>query len=172
MGKKKEAGARLETMETKRLAWEKRLFSLLVFVVLISAVVASIPWDLRASLIVFVLGGAGVLLALIQVVSEFRSVRAPKEPAAGFTFDTPRIEATGRWGNLEIWAWIFGFFVAIHLVGFLVAVPLFVLAYGRVYGAGWPTSLGLAFVCWGFVYGLFERVLHAPWPHAILFSFF
>ena len=159
-------------MDRESLIWEKRLFSLFVFSVLVAAVIVSSQWDLRASLIVLVLGGAGIVLGLIQVVSEFKSARRSRESPVGFTFETPRLETTGRWGNLEIWAWILGFFAAIHLVGFLVAVPLFVLAYSKFYGAGWPTSVGLSLLCWGFVYGLFEQVMHVPWPHAILFSFF
>ncbi len=68
----------------------------------------------------------------------------------------------------ETWAWILGFYATIHLVGFLPAVPLFVFSYTKVYGGGWLLSALLAALSWGFVYSLFDILLHVPWPEPIL----
>ena len=159
-------------MNQDSLILEKRLFSLFIFLVLIGAVLVASQWILRASIIVLLLGGVGIVLALFQLVSEFKSTSESLKASAGIAFETPQVKSDSRWGNLEIWSWILGFYVGILLVGFLIAVPLFVLVYSKIYGAGWPVSLGLSLFCWGFVYGIFDQLMHVPWPRAFLFSFF
>lgn len=159
-------------MNQNSLIWEKRLFSLFVLFVLAGAVLAAWQWTLRASLIVLVLGGVGVVLAVLQVVSEFKTAGEPPRAGAGIAFETPRLESNDRWGNLEIWGWMLGFFAAVHLIGFLTTIPVFVFVYSKIYGASWVTSLALSIFCWGFVYGIFEQLMHVPWPKALLFSLF
>ena len=66
-----------------------------------------------------------------------------------------------------------GFFAAILLVGFLAAVPLFVLAYLRLQGReSWPLSLVFTAVVWGVFYGLFDLMLHLPFPSGYLIDAF
>ena len=90
--------------------------------------------------------------------------------AEGLAFDAPALRPESRWGNLEIWAWILGLYAAIHLVGFQIAALVFVLAYTKIYGANWRLALMLALVAWGFLYSIFERILHVPWPKSLLWS--
>lgn len=158
-------------MPETRLTREKRLFTLFIFLVLAAAVIVAYPWPLRASVIVLLLGGIGVVLALVQLVIDFRPDR-PQEASEGITFDAPQLKSTTRWGNVEIWSWILGLYAAVHLIGFLSTVPLFVFSYSKIYGARWPVSLVLSLVCWGFVYAIFEQLMHVPWPKPILFSLF
>ena len=69
-------------------------------------------------------------------------------------------------------AWIVGFFAAILLLGFPIAVPLFVFLYLKLHaGEGWTLTLGLTAATWGFFYGLFERMLHLPFPAGWLIAF-
>ena len=148
----------------RRLHYEGVLFAVVVGLVLLWALRVAHGWDeLRASIIIFLLGGAGVCLAAVQVVLDLRSGHggAKKE---GVHFDAPSLESGSRWGNVEVWGWIVGFYVAIRLIGFPTAVPLFVLAYTKTYGGGWLLAGLLAAVAWGFVYGVFEHILHVPWP--------
>lgn len=154
----------------RRLAYEGTLFTIFVGLVLLWAVRTANSWDeLRASIIVFLLGGIGVILAVVQVVVDLKSTRGttPSEPR-GISFDAPAIQSTSRWGNLEIWGWIVGFYVAIRLIGFLTAVPLFVFTYAKVYGARWFLAVTLAAGAWAFIYGTFEYILHVPWPEPVL----
>ncbi len=71
------------------------------------------------------------------------------------SYDVPAIQSQNRWGNVEIWAWLLGFYGAILLIGFPIAVPLFVIAYNKFYGARWVTAVSLSLFFWGFIYGLF-----------------
>ena len=70
----------------------------------------------------------------------------------------------------NIGAWIVGLFVAIWMIGFNIAIPLFVFLYLKVESREkWWFSLLFAGVGWAFVYGLFIRVLHIPFPEPQLF---
>jgi hypothetical protein len=58
-----------------------------------------------------------------------------------------------------------GFLAGIVLVGFPVAVPLVVFLYAKLQGREpWGLSLGLALGVWGLFYGVFDRLLHLPFP--------
>ncbi len=60
-------------------------------------------------------------------------------------------------------AWMLGFFAAIMLLGFPIAVPLFVFLYLRLQGReGWVLSVVMTAVVWALFYGLFDRLLHLP----------
>ena len=67
-------------------------------------------------------------------------------------------------------AWIVGFFAAIVLLGFPWAVPLFVFLYLKLHGETWRLSGLLTVAVWGFFYGLFDRLLHLPFPQGWLFA--
>ena len=156
----------------RRLHYEGALFVVVIGLVLLWALRVAHGWDeLRASIIVFLLGGLGVCLAAVQLVMDLRS-RPGGPPAEGIHFDAPSLRSGSRWGNLEIWAWILGFYFAIRLIGFPTAVPLFVLGYARTYGAGRLLSCLLAAVAWAFIYGVFEHILHVPWPEPFLAELF
>jgi hypothetical protein len=69
-------------------------------------------------------------------------------------------------------AWIMAFFAAIVLLGFPIAVPLFVLLYLKLQGGeGWVLSVVMTLVVWGIFYGLFDRLLHLPFPAGWLLAF-
>jgi hypothetical protein len=121
-------------------------------------------WPVRASIVILFLGSIGVVLALAQIVADFKKVHAGAKPAERPTYDTGALEHEGRWGSLEIWAWLWGLFFAIHLIGFQAALPIFVFLYTKLYGGGWPTAILLAAGTWGFLEGVFEEILHVPWP--------
>jgi len=150
-----------------RLKIEKLLFTLFVAGVLAVAVQVALEWSIRASIIILVLGGIGLLLAVAQLVSDFKNLSSTKSTVA-LTMEAPALETNSRWGSCEVWAWILGFYGAIHVVGFPLAVPLFVFSYTKVYGGSWILSASLAAISWGFVYSLFDRLLHVPWPESLL----
>lgn len=147
---------------------EKSLFTLFILLLLSWAIYVAKDWSLRASIIILVLGSVGVVLTLVQLIIDVVPKWAALGEPEGIAFDAPALKSESRWGNLEIWGWILGLYAAIHLIGFPAAVPLFVFAYAMTYGASWRLSLTLAAVGWGFVYSLFEKILHVPWPESLL----
>ena len=66
--------------------------------------------------------------------------------------------------------WMLAFFGAIVLVGFMIAVPLFLFLYLKLQAReGWPMSIGLTLVVFAAFYGLFDALLHLPFPAGVLF---
>jgi hypothetical protein len=62
-------------------------------------------------------------------------------------------------------AWMLGFFAAIALIGFPVAVPLFVLLYLKLQGReSWVLSIVFSASVWAFFHLVFERLLNLPFP--------
>ena len=152
-----------------RMKTEGLLFTLFVGAVMASALWFARDWPIRASIGVYALGGIGVVLAIWQIVLDAKRAEGPQ---ARSQFEMPTTEVESKWGNVEIWSWIIGFYLLIVTVGFPIAVPLFVLAYSKCYGAGWRLGITLSSIAWGFVYGVFDKILHVPWPTPLISSLF
>lgn len=151
----------------QRLRTERCLFTLFLGIVLLLAFRNAWSWPLRASIIVLLLGGLGLGLILVQLFIDFRGIFENFAESGTAILDSPPMEA-GRWGNLEIWAWILGFYAGIYVVGFLSAALLFVFLYIKFYGGSTWTAVWSAFLTWGFLYGIFEKIMHVPWPRSLL----
>jgi hypothetical protein len=66
-------------------------------------------------------------------------------------------------------AWMGGFYLAVILIGFSLAIPLFVFAYLRGQAKeAWTISLLLPAVAWLGFYLLFVRLLHLPFVDGLL----
>ena len=66
-------------------------------------------------------------------------------------------EATESWSQyLVIGAWGAGFFLAIYLLGFFIAIPLFILSAMKLGGTRWWVAAILAILVTAFIYGLFD----------------
>ena len=148
---------------------ERAIFTFVVGILIVTAIQVSLEWPLRASIIILVLGGIGLALLIAQVVADIRDAVLGKSSVT-LTMEAPAMATDSPWGNLEIWSWIVGLFAAIHVVGFLAAVPLFVFSYTKAYGGGWRLSILLGLLSGGFVYSLFDVLLHVPWPKPLIFS--
>ena len=135
------------------------VFSLGLALVAAYAVYAALRWPPKAALFPLVMGIPLLVLALAQFVVELRS-RAPAEPVAG----------SAR--ALGVFAWMAGFIILVLLVGFPVAVPVFVLSYLVIAGEGWLLSALLAGAAWGAFHLLFQRLLHFPFEGGLISVWF
>ncbi len=132
------------------------------------AVIAAWAWPWKASLFplaigvpVFVLSAAEAAWVVLGTTekSEVQDVQIAQ--------DVPERVALGRTASAA--AWIAGFFAAIVLVGFPAAVPLFVFLYLKLEGRErWVFSAVFTAVIWACFYGLFDRLLHLPFPQGWL----
>lgn len=110
-----------------------------------------------------------ILLAIISVRSRGTAVTASPDAAEDAAL-TPA-ERTRR--IAEIAAWFLGIFAAVYLLGFLVAIPISAVAYLRFAAReSWVTSVSVAALCWGLVFGVFDRLLHVPLPAGELLRLF
>ena len=143
---------------------ENIFFTSFIGLIIVAALFISLDWPVRASIVILLLGSIGIVLTTIQLIFDFKVMRGDNRKAARPTFEVEALEHQGRWGSLEIWAWLWGLFLAIHLIGMPIALPLFVFLYTKLYGGSWTAALILAGGTWGFLYGVFEQLLHVPWP--------
>jgi len=124
---------------------------------------AAVSWPLKAKLFPLVIGIPLALLAATELCLSLTKITKPENEAD----DLPRKVALRHAAVAA--AWIAGFFAAIILLGFVVAVPAFVLLYLRIQGReSWLFSAVFAAVVWAGFYGLFDQLLHLPFPAGIL----
>jgi hypothetical protein len=140
------------------------LFTSFIGLVVVVALFISLDWPVRASIVILLLASIGIVLTVVQLVFDFKVLRGDRLKGARPTFEVEALEHQGRWGSLEIWVWLWGLFLAIQLIGMPIALPLFVFFYTKLYGGSWIAALILAASTWGFLYGVFEQLLHVPWP--------
>ena len=152
-----------------RLNWAA-LFSLLLVIALAWGLWQSRRFGFRAGLFPWAIGFPLLALAIVQLVMDFTGKRVEHSATSmvGTTPDLPLQLVVRR--TASICGWIIGFFVAIWLLGFPLAVPLLTFLYLKVGAAEkWPLTLGLTALACGFFSGVFERLLHLPFPEGQIF---
>ena len=128
---------------------------------------SALAWPLKAKLFPLVIGIPLFCLALAEVLWVLLSKHTSDE--FRLSADQPNDVALRR--TLLAAGWAIGFFAAIVLVGFQLAVPLLVFAYIRVQGKeSWLFTIVFTAAVWGFFYGLFDFLLHLPFPAGVLFG--
>ncbi len=126
-------------------------------------IITALAWPLKAKLFPLVISIPLFMLAAAEAVWVLfdRPARPPAEPASADAMRRTLV-ATG---------WAVGFFAAIVLLGFTVAVPLLLLIYLRFQGReSWLFTIAFTAVVSGSFYGLFDLLLHLPFPAGWLFS--
>lgn len=127
------------------------------------AAISALAWPLKAALFplvisipLFCLAAAEVAWLLLGSAERGHTKDFQPPPA-----DVPEALARRRMG-LAV-GWIFGFFAAIVLLGFPIAVPLFVFLYLRLQAKErWLFCAVFSVAVWTVFYGLFDRLLHLP----------
>ena len=132
-------------------------------------------WRLQARLYPWAIGFPMILLAVINIVQEFRG---PKEEGEGAPANTPadfQLTQTVDWDvavkrTSNILSWIVGFMAGIWLLGFSITVAGMTFGYLKIQSKeGWPMSLILTASAWLIYYVVFERTLLLPFPEGQVF---
>ena len=132
----------------------------------------SIRWeDERAAIFPLMIGVPSLALALVAFGQELLQIMRQKGTVAIPT-ETESLLEPGliRRRAISIIGWTLGFFLGIWLLGFHTAVPVLTFLFLKV-GARerWPITIGLTVLSWIFFYGLFDYVIHLPFPKGELF---
>jgi putative tricarboxylic transport membrane protein len=149
------------------------LFTVCVIILLALALWQSRNFGFRAGLFPWVIGTPTLVLTLFQLAKDLTGRKNGSAPhfETGVAFEVAPEVATRR--TWSIIGWIVGFFIAIWLLGFSIAVPLTLVLYLKFAGREkWPTIVGVTFFTWLFFYLLFERMLKVPFPDGLVFSLF
>jgi TctA family transporter len=130
------------------------------------------PMEERAALFPMVLGIPCLALALLAFGQELFNTLSREAGKADPPAVTSSLEpAVVRRRAVSIVAWILGFLLAIWLLGFIVAVPVASFLYFRFAGREkWSTSILLSLAAGAIFYGLFDYLLHLPFPEGTLLA--
>jgi hypothetical protein len=130
------------------------------------AVLAATAWPWKAALFPLAIGVPLFCLATTELL--WTLFGAPETSGEAMEVELSTQEGAGRRILLAA-GWMLGFFAAIVLLGFPIAVPLFLLLYLKLQGGeGWVLSIVITAVVWALFYGLFDASLHLPFPSGLL----
>ncbi len=129
-------------------------------------------WPYKAALFPRLISVPLLVLGLLETCLSLFGTEEQKQGAAvDFELSTDVDPISARKRTVSLLLWVLGFFVLIPVVGFLLAVPLFIFLYLKLEGKeGWLVSILLTVCCWLFMEGLFDRLLHIPFAQGWLFS--
>jgi hypothetical protein len=146
------------------------LFSLGLAALAVFAIASASSWPLKAKLFPLVTAIPLLVLALVQLFLDLRGKAEETESVASdIALSTDVPPAIARRRTLLTFAWMVAFVALVFLVGFPLAVPLFVFSYLMLQSAeGLWRSLALTAAAWGFFHGLFERLLRLPFGAGIV----
>jgi putative tricarboxylic transport membrane protein len=147
------ADRRAEEIAGPRVRWGgKAWMSLSILAVVLWMIVSALKWPFRSLLFPIVIGTPVFLMSAAELwfsVSDRETSTSTESLPPGKMF--------------RAFIPIVSFLLLVLLIGFPLAVPLFVLSYLKFYGREkWGISLLLSCASWVFLYGLFVRVLHTP----------
>jgi len=146
------------------------IFSFFLVVLAAFAIGSAWSWPFKTQLFPLVTAIPLLVLVLVQLFVDLRGkAEAADGPAVDLALSTEVPEAIARRRTLLTFAWMVAFIALVFLIGFPLAVPLFMFCYLMLQSAaGWWRSLALTAVAWGFFYGLFERLLRFPFGEGVV----
>jgi hypothetical protein len=152
------------------------LFTVFIIAVMAGAIAVASQWELRASIIIVVLGSVGVVMATAQLIMDVCLRDKVSTVGAKPTMELPTVADTDPkanfYGTLEIWGWLLGLLVLINVIGLQFALPLFVVIYTRFYGATWRLGILLAAMIAAFIFGVYDNIMRVYWPEFLLEDIF
>jgi TctA family transporter len=147
------------------------VFSLLIVVVFACALWQSRRFDFRTGLFPWGVGFPVLALSMIQFIRDFigKGGKGRDDLLSSVEAQLPSDVVHRR--TAVIFGWIVTYFLAIWLLGFSIGVPLCTFLYLKIGSREkWPLSLLLTAFSSAFVYGLFDRILHVPFPQGQFFQ--
>jgi hypothetical protein len=126
-------------------------------------------WPAKAALYPRAVGIPLFLLAVAETLLSLRGRAEPEAATMDVALSADVAPDVARRRTLATAGWLVGFYLAVLLVGFPVAVPAFVLGYLRAQAReGWPLALLLTAGATGGFHLLFVRLLHVPFAEGLL----
>jgi hypothetical protein len=129
-------------------------------------------WSFKAALFPLVTSIPLFVLAATQLILElFSSDETTSGPAVELELSADVEPAVARKRIAGMLIWIAGFIFLVFLIGFPIAVPVFIFSYLSVQSrVGWWLSFSLTAVAWLCFYGLFQWLLNLPFEEGLIQS--
>lgn len=152
-------------------------FTLFIVALFAWAVANAFTWGFKAGIFPLVITIPALGMALLQLVFDLSEAKGhrkeQKDASPDLKFEEAVDPATARKRALTTIAWIVGFMIAIQLFGIYISAISFVFLYLKVQSRErWLISISMTVFCGLFVYGLFDRLLHVPFPPGIVIDLF
>jgi len=148
------------------------LFSLFLIAVAAYAVYSASAWSFKAALFPLSVSIPLIALTAAQLLLDlFGKAETANGPSVELEFGADVAPDVARRRVSATLLWIGGFILLVFLLGFPVAVPVFMLSYlGLQSRAGWWQSIGLTVAAWGFFYIVFQRVIRLQFEAGLVQS--
>lgn len=148
------------------------LFLLLVLVAFVYLLVVSRGWPLSAALLPTLAAGTGLPLLLVHIYRRFRTVSGPTRQILDIGFTEEGLTSQQvRARTVQMLGSMVALFLGIWLVGFHIALPLYVFLYMVKWGESSIWAAGLtAAIFLGILVGLYDNVIHTSWNEPVLQS--
>ncbi|GAB6153811.1 hypothetical protein JCM17380_25610 [Desulfosporosinus burensis] len=153
------------------------VFNIFLVLVFAAVIIVSLGYSYRARLTPLVIGIPGLLVTVITLVFELRKSMIKQDPSAV----DQSAAATEKSKNKEkvrkeiiAFSWLTGLFLLIYVVGFIIAIPIYLFLYLKIKSQEKLVFSGLfSLISWGALYGFFGLILHIPlYPGIIVDKFF
>ncbi len=146
-------------------------FLIVIMIIMLVIIGLSLRMEyFESKLLPLVIGSAVFVLAAIGLGREIMA-GGEREATVARGETTTREETREGWrGYLLAGAWVAGFFLAIYLLGFIIAIPVFILAYMKSHGTRWLAAIAFAILSPLVIYGVFELALRVILYRGLLFS--
>ena len=135
-------------------------------------VFAAKDMPLQARMYPWTIGIIALLLLAWQLGREILPApqKESRETGADMDFTEEEASREGKKRTLELFIWVYGFGLALWLIGFFVAIPVMIFAYLLRHREGWTVTLAMPAVAGAATWGLFNTLLHLPFPPGIVFE--
>ena len=130
-----------------------------IFIMLLM-VAGGLNYRFNTMLFPYIIGIPTVILCIIQIIEGMKKERESSE--GGEVKNDKR-------NYLRASAWIAGFIVALYSIGYVLAIPLFLVIYLKLHGERWLLTIIVSGVVLGIIWGTFALWLRVPLHQGVLF---
>ena len=136
-------------------------FTMVIMAVSLAIVLRALTFEYQSiKMLPIIIGGIVFVLATISLVRDLLSKKETRGPE-----EETSLRTYWRTGT-----WIAAFALAIYLLGFIIAIPLFILSYLKWHGRRWLIAMGIAGVTTVFIYVAFELSLRVQLYRGLLLT--
>jgi hypothetical protein len=143
-----------------------------VFLILIGGYViyAASYWSFKTGFFPLAVAIPLVILSVAHLCLElFGPAEKASGPAVEAEFSTEVRPEVARWRVVAIFSWIAGFIMMVFLLGFPLAVLLFIFSYLKIQSqVSWFRSTALTAATWAFFYVVFQRLVHLQFEDGVI----
>jgi len=147
-------------------------FAVLLSATFLYAIAGAFEWTKSVRMFPLTIAIPGAIFALIALFYDWRGLRGDIAQAGGLK---AAARAASAKADLIPSLWFFAMLIALLivmlLIGMKLAIPLYVLVFLMTWGkVKWTPALIYAGVCYAFLVGFYDQVLHTSWHPSLLYD--